>query len=636
MKHLTVLASFAILLLATAIVTAPDQTKVHAQEQANPFDFETSLQTTYNVHDSGTTTVTHAFSVKNLKPTIYLKEYSLTTSFPQLQEVTATNNAQEITPTVSNDSTKTTITVPFPDEVVGQGKVRNFNVSYDVPNMAVVAGQVLEVQLPPLTSKDPYQTHLVTLKTPLKFGRAVRVKPEPSSVAVQDQQIITTFDQAAHTEPISAFFGDRQVYSLTLRYNLENNSTGAGLAQVALPPDTSFQRVNYQSLEPPPQELKYDEDGNWLATYELPPNTAQTVYLQAEVLVTLDANSAVPVTPPASFHTEDKKYWEVNSSQVKNIAEGKDSVQDLYDYVVENLNYSYDTVQQNSINRRMGAAEALRQPDQAVCQEFTDLFIALARANGTPTRRLTGFAYTQNPSLRPLSLEQDVLHAWPEYYNYEKNIWQPVDPTWESTTGGVDYFTQFDLNHVVFAINGKSSTTPYPAGAYKGSNLTTKDVEYSFATDFPVIKPDLDIIPKSVTVAGITVPGKHTLAIINKTGQAWYDVKVSLSGPEHVQFSQTELNIPVLLPFQVLEIPLTVLTKEWHSGHEVVVPYSFTALNQEIVNDRHFTALSGPTIIKHASQTNLYLGLGIGSAIVILGTWGVLVLGQRRKRPVRR
>lgn len=629
MKRLVILISL-VFLLATGVLSP-----AYAQEQTNPYDFETSLQTSYNVQDSGTTTVTHQFSVKNLKPTTYLKEYSLTTSFPQLEKVSAKSNNQDITPVVTNEQGRTLLTVPFADEVVGQGKIRTFTVNYDVPNMAVVAGQVLEVQLPPLTSKDPYKSHTVTLKTPLRFGRAVRVKPDPTTVGVQDQQIVTEFDQS-NPQPISAFYGDRQIYSMTLRYNLENNSAGASLAQVALPPDTSFQRVNYQSLEPPPKEMKRDEDGNWLATYELPPNTAQTVYLQTDILVTLDPLSYVPVIAPAAFHTEDKKYWESNNTQIKNILEGKNSVKELYDYVVSDLNYSYDTVQANSINRRMGAVEALRQPNNAVCQEFTDLFIALARANGTPARRLTGFAYTQNASLRPLSLEQDILHAWPEYYNYEKKYWKPVDPTWESTTGGVDYFDQFDLNHVVFAINGKSSTTPYPAGSYKGTDLSTKDVESSFASNFPNVKPDIEIIPKPLSIAGLTVPGKYTIAIINKTGQAWYDVKIQLTNPGEFELNQTEFALPVLLPFQVIEMPFSVLATNWIANTEISIPYSFTALEQQTIDDRKFSATSGPIIIKYFTKTNINIGLGICGAICIIGAGSVLVFRQRRKRPVRR
>jgi len=36
--------------------------------------------------------------------------------------------------------------------------------------------------------------------------------------------------------------------------------------------------------------------------------------------------------------------------------------------------------------------------------------------------------YTDDIRLRPLDLVTDMLHAWPEYYDEEKEIWTPVDP----------------------------------------------------------------------------------------------------------------------------------------------------------------------------------------------------------------
>jgi len=82
--------------------------------------------------------------------------------------------------------------------------------------------------------------------------------------------------------------------------------------------------------------------------------------------------------------------------------------------------------------------------------EFTDTFITLVRALGIPAREINGYAYAQNDRLRPLGLEQDVLHSWPEYYDFASQTWQQVDPTWGNTTGGLDYFHKFDLDHFTF------------------------------------------------------------------------------------------------------------------------------------------------------------------------------------------
>ena len=157
---------------------------------------------------------------------------------------------------------------------------------------------------------------------------------------------------------------------------------------------------------------------------------------------------------------------------------------------------------------------ALSNPDQAVCMEFTDLFIALSRAAGIPARELDGYGFTSNPTLRPLSLNQDLLHAWPEYFDDTKG-WVMVDPTWENTTGGVDYFDKLDLNHFVFAIKGSSCQTPVPAGSYKYIGQDSKDVRVTLSeTDF-IGKPQLDVSIKTSNPIIAGFPEKIKVTISN-------------------------------------------------------------------------------------------------------------------------
>ena len=77
----------------------------------------------------------------------------------------------------------------------------------------------------------------------------------------------------------------------------------------------------------------------------------------------------------------------------------------------------------------------------------------------------------------------DVLHSWPEYWDREKGLWGPVDPTWGSTTGGVDYFSKLDLRHFAFVIHGADSEKPYPPGSYKLGPNPQKDVFVSFGSN---------------------------------------------------------------------------------------------------------------------------------------------------------
>lgn len=132
--------------------------------------------------------------------------------------------------------------------------------------------------------------------------------------------------------------------------------------------------------------------------------------------------------------------------------------------------------------------------------EFTDLFIAIARAAGIPAREVNGYAFTNDPDTHPVSLSQDILHAWPEYYDDQKG-WIPIDPTWENTTNGIDYFNTFDLNHIAFVRKGLDSEYPYPAGSYKTVETQTKDVLVSVS--------DKEIAPQKNYETHLNIPESY-------------------------------------------------------------------------------------------------------------------------------
>ena len=208
----------------------------------------------------------------------------------------------------------------------------------------------------------------------------------------------------------------------------------------------------------------------------------------------------------------------------------------------------------------MGAVNALQNPDSAICMEFTDLFITLARAAGIPAREINGFAYTENPKIQPLSLVNDVLHAWPEYYDNELNAWIPVDPTWGSTTGGVDFFNKLDLRHFTFVIHGKNDSIPYAAGSYKLGSNPQKDVFVTFGT-LPQERNSKIKIMATLDKFIPLIPNKLNVNITNPGPVAVYDLN------QKVYFDDKEIptnnQLEILLPFQTyksyINIPFSFL-----------------------------------------------------------------------------
>jgi transglutaminase-like putative cysteine protease len=592
--------------------------------------FTTSLETSYEVTSDGLTTVTNTFSVTNNSPTTFLKEYGLELHSTSIQNIAVTYNKEKIEPQISTDKNTTSIKISFPDEVVGQGKKRTFAISYQSNDIATVAGKVLEVHVPPFTSSESYTSRKVVLKTPTQFGRAIRITPEYSSVTFDGKAFITTFDQPGQGS-ISAFFGSEQYYKMTLRYNLENESSSPGIAQIALPPDTTFQKMHFISLDPMSNDLKIDEDGNWIATYTVPPQSALPVYLTANVKVVLEPNKNIPVIQPLPAHLKNLKYWETNNSVIKDTVQQYSTPETIYKHIVDTLSYSYTIAERPEAPTRLGAVASFAQPEQAVCQEFTDTFVTMSRAANIPARRLTGYAYTQNTQLRPLSLTGDVLHSWPEFYNAEAGYWQPVDPTWEDTTGGVDYFHQFDLSHIVFAINGVSSTMPAPAGAYNLAAGESKDVDVSFDSAFPIIKPDVIVGFGPSQLGGVEVPGSYTLTLTNKTGQAWYDIGIAIeTSDDQVQIEYEPLPHNVVLPYQTVEIPIQLSTKSWSVVRKAPVSVKVTLPDIDPLYDRTEELTARNKILAPFKDPNVIAGVVTGVIIITFGAGSLLVF--RRKR----
>jgi transglutaminase-like putative cysteine protease len=605
-----------------------------ASAQSDAEQFHTKLHTTVNVNEGGIATITHQYTITNKTPTTYISQYGLKLSSSELKNIRVTSNSQQLSPEIvtlpanqQGGPGQTSIGITFPDKQVGEGKQRVFTISYTHPDAAVVSGSVLEITLPAQAKPEDYDEYTVSLSTPVRFGPPIRTTPTNFAYVTEGNSIITTFTNGS--EGIFALFGSTQLFNLKLTYYLENTTNNVGIAQIALPPDTLYQQLYYHQLDPSPQNMESDEDGNWIATYRLPAGSQTTVTAAATAKLTLEPNREVPTSTPQPSHLEPQQFWPVNHSTIKDLAEQYSTAEAINDYVVSTL--QYNTQRALADPTRMGALEVLTNPDQAVCTEFTDAYVTMARAAHIPSRRITGYAYTQNSSLRPLSLIDDILHAWPEYYDANKNQWVPIDPTWENTTGGVDYFHQVDLNHIVFAINGINSETPYPAGSYKISEEQEKTVDVTFGTSFPQVPFEVEHTLKPKKIIGLTIPGRYELNIHNTTGKAWYNTSLQLNTQNSQVLNTDELvSVSTILPFQTITLPIQFEPKKGF------LPISDTIAVSIHDSAQNFTITSGPAIGGFLRQPIFLIGVAIFCIVATLGAGSVLVLRRKRQRSVRR
>ncbi len=496
------------------------------EEKATGAEFSTSYDVIYDVGDDGVTTVTEKIILKNLTSEYYASQFNLIIGATQITDIKASDASGPMVVTSVQKDNSTTINVKFNQQVAGVGKSLPWTLQFKSKDFAEKTGKVWEVRAPKVSSSTNLENYNLTISVPTSFGDPTLISPTPRSQTVSGGKLFLTFtkDQLINSG-VSANFGSMQLFDFDLSYHLSNNNLIPIVTNIALPPDTAYQDVVFQRIEPKPINVSIDDDGNYLAWYKL--TRGQRLDIKVTGSAKLYSSSKVK-NPTLSEdlrkeYTKSDKYWEkdhpVIVAKVVEIltnhpsADNAEKVKLIYRYVVNNLKYDFTRLNNQDIER-LGAVTVLNNPTSAVCMEFTDLFIALTRSIGVPAREVNGYAYSSNQILRPRSLSKDILHSWPQYWD-EKQGWVMVDPTWENTTGGVDYFSKLDLNHFAFAIRGLSSKTPTPAGSYKYLNQDTHDVKITLSDNDFLGKPQLDVAIdiKNPILAGF--PGKIKVKITN-------------------------------------------------------------------------------------------------------------------------
>lgn len=611
---------------------------IFAQTLDSPTDgsenFEVNLNSSYTVTANGKTIVEQKFIIKNKSPELFVSKYGIVVSSTSISNVEVSSNGKIIESSVSKQKGQTSIGATFDEKIVGEGKINELIIRYSDSDVALISGKVLEVNIPKLSNHNQYKNYQLELRVPSIFNTPSRISPSNFTLKQDGDFNVITYTNL-QDQSVSAIFGNRQIFDLKLNYYLDNPTSQNALTQITLPPENPYQKVYYINLDPMPKNIKEDQDGNFIATYEIPANNSFNVELFAQVMLTLTEDALIPFKPVLPEHLNEQKFWETKNQELINDANSLNSIKDVYNFTVEQLNYTNKPLTQNF--ERFGAVTALREANKndATCQEFTDLFIALARTKNIPARRVVGMAYTNNEELRPSNLTADVLHTWPEYYDQEKRAWLRVDPTWEDTTGGVDYFNNFDLNHIAFAINGLSSTLPYPAGSYIGNeNEKNKKVYLDFSKEeFAQINPDFEINLFNQKFYGFTIPGSYNIEIYNKTGRVWYlsDIQINSNNAEIVIDQNDE--IQRILPFSKIVLPITVYNKNGDIGQKTKITVEVILKEGQSANSEFEVKPSFQLKIENPKKL-IFLGGGLVVFTLLAGS--LLLLGRKWANSLRR
>jgi len=545
-------------------------------------EFSVRQNVAYQFDQNGNCNITHTVTLENKLSNIYATQYSLTITGERIQNITALDDQNQPLRTEIDQSTRrlTKATIFFDNPTTGKGKSQTFTFKYSISEYAKKEGQTWRVIVPKIENIENLDDVSLEIRVPNSFGSPSFVSPQNYVYEqTSTEQTIKFNKRSLAQRETMAIFGDVQTFQFTLKYYLENNDSMEKMGSIALPPDTGYQKIYLNNIDPLPEDVEIDSDGNWLAKYRVPANSNLEITVQG--LAQIAADPAPPPFPPQNTndYLNDQLYWEKNNPRIQELAQELKTPKKIYEFVTQTLQYNFERVKNKNIQRQ-GAVQALNNPDDVICTEFTDLFIALSRAAGVPAREINGYAYSTNPQLLPLATITDVLHAWPEYWDKSKQLWIQVDPTWENTSN-IDYFNKLDMTHLAFVIHGQNSQTPLPAGAYQNQNNLEKNIFVSFAT------PPDSIISQNLQLH-FDLPNKLSpqqeadgyLEINNINPLAAYNQEIRIWG-ENIAGEEVNKEITVIPPFGKERVKFTVKNNNILKNREGKVAAAVKAQGQE-------------------------------------------------------
>lgn len=415
-----------------------------------------SVKATYEISEKGNTHATYNVTLKNRSSDTYAPSITLSTEGFTPTEFTAFQGGLPLKTEKGENSVKLFLKQP----AVGLGASTKFVYSFNDQTLATNNKNMWKVRIPEISSLSEYESYTVNVKVPDSIAKNTYLSPTPTKTTNLKGVHDFYFDGSKLTSPLTVFLGEYESYKFEIDREVANDGFFTKTYTLLIPPETAYQTVSVSEFTPIPKNVYLDQDGNWVSEITLKPRQTTKISVKGFVKVFQKPREGEWVGP-TSNHLKSDAYWESDSADIKDALKEGTSTREIFDYVVSHLTYNYDKTR--SAPKRLGALEALKSPSEAICMEYTDLFIAMSRASGIPSREVNGFALDESVT-RPSGIGKNILHSWPEYWDSDRAMWISVDPTWADTSGGVDYFNQMDTQHVTLLVRGISSRYPETPG----------------------------------------------------------------------------------------------------------------------------------------------------------------------------
>lgn len=225
------------------------------------------------------------------------------------------------------------------------------------------------------------------------------------------------------------FLNPQRTYTITETYRIDSALGSDTYLNVCLPVSGGYQEVTDMRVEGVKDYSVANYDGWSELTARVPSNDTETL-VTISYSVKLTRNALAWEGDVFDAYIQPQQYVDSNNNAVIRQAEQLRGNSD-YETARNTLSYVHKTMRSPSDNQedtvQLPASELLESP-VGVCYDNAILMTALLRANGIPTRVISGLVLEI-----PLGNEGDWshpggAHAWVEFY--ADGRWHFADPTW--------------------------------------------------------------------------------------------------------------------------------------------------------------------------------------------------------------
>ncbi|MFH0874446.1 MAG: transglutaminase-like domain-containing protein [archaeon] len=237
----------------------------------------------------------------------------------------------------------------------------------------------------------------------------------------------------------SLFFSDSASYNIILNSKIDIIETGTNPkfdylnTELSIVLDDSIRQKSIKTKTVPPAEYK---DNIFIFTWNDYPGKSVEYSISSEINTYYEfpkvyEKISYPINNVPQnliIYTQPSEKIDINQKiklLASTLAEGEDDsyiiVAKLAEWVNKNIKYDLSTVTANANQK----ASWVLENREGVCDEITNLFIALCRSLGIPARFVSGVAYTNSE----LFTDEWGLHGWAEVY-FPNIGWIPYDVTY--------------------------------------------------------------------------------------------------------------------------------------------------------------------------------------------------------------